>query len=727
MQNTFSNLPGIYAYKDDGNLRILETIPGNVTLIVGTAPSGPMGAYFVRDTKTAETTFDPDGTGKGTLLKKMYEVLSAGKGQYIVLYRLGAEPVALDFINGHTIVSSNANSDANDAYQIYYNANDNGEEVIRIFDKISGAIVYDNIAGINLAGFNVYGDKILAAESIGTSSVPVDFEDLKNFTTSPAIGDKYVINLTTATNQGSVVDAPTGLFKAGALVQISDTEKSTEPTNDGSNGYYRIEYVDGSDIYFEGKYSYSNGAITKETFTGFTSADLVGKIALKPLFIEAKDGLSLTLNQLYAKLANIYWDLEAAKIDRIEVADIKLNAPNVVDNEGRYATSGEKQEGYVAPSGDFLGKAYEFEHNGKLWYAFKNSFYDITTDKTASEIPSPYELGIDGLIARAFLSKTSKFDSALITDDGAATDDITYHEINFGYQLAKFLHELSMNDNEASASIEMVPPKYSDPNSVRLYLGQLPTYDATGKMLRSGKGILGYKFMSGSLNVGKGFFATVDGQLDSTKVLDRNNMPIDLGKYLDVIATPLLYRNNYKNTTTGYVTGGGALYSGLIMTLPMHESAINKTVASDNGSVTPWFSLKKLYLDQLTSVGYVCFSTDSNGNTFVVDAPTMALNTSDWKRRIVNRVAGYIIEELRAVASPFIGKINSAEMINAVEIKMNKRLKELAVGTEALLTFGSASVRSTRDMQLRGEAVAQVQIQTAPELRKLTMYVGLMK
>jgi len=715
MQNTFNSLPGIYSYKDDGNLRILETIPGNVTLIVGTAPSGPMGAYFVRDSRTAEVVFDPKGTGKGTLLKKMYEVLSAGKEQYVVLYRLGAEPVALDFINGHTIVSSNANEDAAEAYQLYYNANENGEELIRIYDKISGEIVYDNIAGINLVGFNVYGDQLLDTASIGTSSAPVDFSSLNDFTTSANIGSDYSITLTTASKKGTVSGAPAGLFKAGALVELKSVT---------SAGYYTIEYVNGTEINFGKKYSYSNGVVTEDSFTAFGGADLEGTITLKPLYIAPKDGLSLTLNQLYTKLANIYWDLEAAKIDRLEVAGIYLNAPNVVDNEGRYAAS---QAGYVATSGDKLGKAYEFEYNGKLWYAFKNSFTNTTTDITADEIPSPYELGIDGLIAKAFLTKTTTLDSALITDDGAAADDIAYSEVNFGYQQAKFLHELSVNDNEASAGIAMVPPKYSDANTVRLWLGQMPAYDAQGKMIRSGKGILGYKYIAGSMGVSKGFFYTVNGQVDGTKVVDRNNMFIDLGKYLDVIATPLLFANNYSGTTTGYVTNGTAIYSGLLMTLPLHESALNKTISVDNGAVAPWFSLKKLYLDQLTSLGYVTFSTDSQGNTFVVDAPTMALDTSDWKRRSVNRIAEFVIEELRAIANPFIGKINSSEMLNAIEIKFNKRLKELATGTNPILSASSATVKATREMSLRGEAVAQVQIQTSPELRKLTLYIGLMK
>jgi len=83
MLSEFKNLPGIYVYKDDGNLSQRETLPGGLTVILGTAPAGPTSLYYVTSTVDAQQIYDPYNTGKGTLLKALYGALESGQRMWL--------------------------------------------------------------------------------------------------------------------------------------------------------------------------------------------------------------------------------------------------------------------------------------------------------------------------------------------------------------------------------------------------------------------------------------------------------------------------------------------------------------------------------------------------------------------------------------------------------------------------------------------------------------------
>lgn len=724
MISQFNNLPGIYVYKDDGNLTVLESIPGNVTLVVGTAPDGPIGqVYLVTDTAAAERVFDPNKTKQGTLVKGIYEAKESG-APYVAAFRLGATPAALDFVNGYTIITKKAKAGAGSEYKLYYTITD-GVDTLRVLSADTGTILFDSAAGIDNGELLVYGNPVvqtgLTIGSASDLSLCPTFSSLKAFKeTVGNIGASKDVVLVQTSKTFTTSDSG---FKAGQLIQLSNAVTGAD------NGYYLVEYVTKSGATYTvtlgNKLDYTTvDAITESSSWSF-AGEGAAKAQLKIRFIPANTGLNLTLNEKFAAYAKAYWELESAKIDEIIPTGIFLNENNVVDNEGKFTSA---QLGYVAPeTGDVLGKAYEFEHNQQIFFAFKNTF-SSEDDNVATTVPTPYELGIDGFAAKAWMEKSHTFETALLCTDqaaiDAAEDDLTFSECNFGHQLATFLDGLSENDNEADGTIAVKLPKNFSKAGIALWLGKLPVAGTDGVITRSGSGLLGYKYMAGSLNVERGFFKTNNGYVDGTPVLDRNNMKVDIGRYLNVVATPLLMSSAYDGTSTGTLTPGAGVYGGFLMSLKANQPATNKKLRNN---VREAISLAKKYQNALVGCNYIVFTSTPDNRVKVVDAPTAALPASDWYRRSNCKIVGVIVDRIREIADPYIGGLTSSTVRQALEDVLNNYLNTLQNPEDQYLIGGQIILKATPAMEIRGEAAAQLTLETAPEFRQLTIYVGLSK
>lgn len=714
MLSQFNNLPGVYVHKEDGNLRILETVEGQNVVILGTSPAGPLGLFRVSDTVVAQATFDPSGTKEGTLIRAMYEALEGG-AQNVFLYRIGAAPMAIDFLNGFTIIASQADTTADQDYSIYY-SNVGGSALV-IYDKATGQVLYsnDSVNPVDNGQFLVYGSELLAegdkSITIGSLATPTTnptFAELQDFfVNEEAVTDAESVDIVNSTKTFTTAS---DVFKAGQVIKTS------------AGTHFLVEYVTltGGTYTVACSYAFTKPAdviLESKSFT-FTTADFTtAQVLVKS--ISANTGLNLTLNQMHTALARAYWELESAKIDIVVPAGVYLNENNVVNNEGDLVA-----DPTVTFSGaDFLSKVYEFENNGQLFFAYS------TDDSVADALlPTPYEIGIDGFAAKAWLEGSHTFDTAaLCTSDAtiaSAEDDISFSETNFGHQAAKFCHELSVNDNEAFSIIAVKPPTNYSAGAIQQWMGKAPTFDANGTLTKSGSGVLGYKFMSGSLGVLEGFFYTNTGYADGTAQVDRKNNKIDIGKYLDVLSNPIVLINSFDGTSTGYKTPGTALYAGLHLSLSANQPATNKKFRAN---ARPAIELKKTYLDNLTAAKYVSFASAVDGSLKVVDAPTAALKTSDWNRRSANKITAAVVELIRNIAEPYIGSITSDEIQRALEQEINSALNKLQEPQNKLLLGGQAKVRSTRAMQIRGEAMCELKLVTAPELRRFTVYVALQK
>jgi len=832
MLSTFNNLPGQYVIKEDGNLRVIESVPGDVTLVIGTAPAGPTGLYLVTDTSLAETAFDPTNAKTGTLLKGMYEALESG-AQYVALYRVGSSPVAVDFINGYTVVVNEASATAGTKYQLFYTNNSQEAGVTEnliIYDAATGSIVYeltDGVVDTDTGVALVYGNTttLAATQSITIGASGNDWASsptlaaLKDFTGKTAataatygtaetgktltdatnvvtvtdgtdyhIGQLLAITSATetandgiyrvtniATNDVTVeeltgiangtmeqsvsnfANGPTdgviqpvyltqnqtvvtgGNFAAGGttVTALADADKFsagmvvniTSVAQSGNNGTYLVSHVtdEGATrtMHLSKKLSYSSGTITEADFTwAGTGTDMVIQIVAKG--IEAETGLSMTLNQKYQAYARAYWELEAAKVDMVIPMDVYLDEKNIVDNEGQYYAG---QGTYVQPTGDWLGQGYEFENNGTLYYAFINA-RTASTDITADELPTPYELGLEGHQAAAWLDGKYSIATAIATTTktaydalGSSDEDIAWYELNFGHQLASYLDGLSTNDNEASGVISVKSPANFSKAGIFQWLGKVPTTNAAGAITVSGTGLLGNKWMAGSAGHIEGFFRTSNGLAGGTATLYRNDK-VDIGRYIDVVSTGLTIRTAYDGTSTGYYTPANAVYGATIMAREANVPATNKKLKSN---VSLPFSLAKKHLDALVGKKYIAFGSTIDASVKVMDAPTAALATSDYNRRSTCRISSTVLDVVRTIAEPYIGGITSQPILQALEDQVNNRLKDLQSPENQYIIRGQARVRQTQAMRIQGTAVMELTLVTAGELQRLTIYLSLSK
>lgn len=704
-------LPGVYVYKDDGNLRVIENVPGNVTVVLGTAPAGRVGqVYLVRNTSDAIAQFDPDNTMEGTLLEGMYEALESG-AEYVALLRIGASPCGVDFVNGHTIVSPLAEENGGSKYKIYYKVTA-GVELLKIFDAESGSVVFDSSEGYDSGAVMVFGDMASATSplALGTdandpSTCPTfaDLEDLSDAQTTASAA----ITIVPTVGGDNFTSVTKNVFKAGQIIEVGAK-------------YFLVSHVIPQElndkVILESELEVDvNGNVSVfDPTPSLVAEDVSAK--LKVRFIPENLGLDLTPNQLFSQLAKAYYELESANIDYIIPKGTFVDSPNVVDNEGAITLN---------KTGVFLGKVHEFKHNSQYFHIFKNVFTHATTDVTADEIPTPYEVGLDGVAAEYMLKGIYKYDtfSALTSIPGSEPDaDITLSEANYFHQMCEFLYGLSVNQTECHGAMSMVPPKYISRQHIAQWLGELPKVDTDGDIIVSGKGVLGYKFKSGSTRVAPGFFHTANGMVDGVQVLDRNRMPIDIGQYGSVTAMPLIIRTSFAKTASGYRGSAAGIYLGTASALDLKEAPTNKKIKA---RVDLPFKLKLEELDKLSQLQYVAFTFSPDGSVKIVDAPTSALKGSDYDRFLSVRTTGVVLDLVRSIADPFIGKVTSPELRNALQEEINKTLKQLSA--DGYLRAGNVTLFATRDMEILGQCAAKLDLITHSELRQLTVFTALKK
>jgi hypothetical protein len=683
----FRNLPGVTVHKDDGNLFTPQNLPGDVHLVIGTAPDGPSGFYFNADQNEVARVFDPNGTGLGTLIRGGSKARIGGSG-LVAYYRIGAYPAVLDFINGWTLVTREANAVASSLYQVEYSFNA-GAHIMKAYR--GETLVYDSLTGLDTGAIGVYFDP--SKQLIDSGTLTIAKTSLKTATLN-ILGSTAIAGVTQGQNYIDITALEAGdkaLIKAGMVLVLAGAATA-------DNTSYVVNYVYDNKVYLSQKLVSNNWV----SFTGFTatdSADCV--ISTKIRFIEAETGLNLTYTQKFEELAKAYWALETAKIDFVTVEDIFVDVPNIIDNEGDVAVPG------VA---DFLGTVYQFELNGEIY-----NIWDMTGNDAGDITPAPYSLGLDGINAHKLVAGTYTKET-ILTSDAGGDPDVTFHEANFAHQMAEYLHNLSVNDNEAYGAISMLPPVNFSKPAIYQWLGELPYKDTNGDVLASGKGVLGYKYLSGSATVGEGFFHTNSGFVDGTALKDRNGFSIDIGRYLSVLAMPLIVRDG-----STYSTSAAAIYAGLAGSLDRRESPLNKQFRSSIGIP---FLLPKKALDDLTGSKYVCFTVSPvNGLTKVVDAPTAALKTSDYHRFSTNRLVSLAVDVARNITEPFIGKMFGGALRVAAEEQVISGLTELKNG--GYLTAGIAMIRATQAMQIKGDAEMALVLEVPGELRKLVAFVSL--
>jgi len=340
---------------------------------------------------------------------------------------------------------------------------------------------------------------------------------------------------------------------------------------------------------------------------------------------------------------------------------------------------------------------------------------------------------------------TPSFASPSVTLDpdsiGGTIDD--FHEVNFAYQLAEFCHrgsevvDMRMGFIGVKAAVDSAGAvDWGGAASESTWVGKAPTL-SSGAITVDGTGLLGNKFLSGRLGAASGpppfkntatyagnggFFASAEDAatgrcyLDDAEKTDANGSKVDIGKYLNIVASWI----NFASGSLNYETSVAAAYGGFLQggSLPVSSAPTNKSFNPGTllGTIT---SLK---LDALAGKRLVGLNRKATG-VVISDGPTAATPASDYARASTVRQVEACVDGIRAVGEPFLGGSMTSAQIAGLDTAIKGAL-------QALVQSGSISAYEhqivvTPQMKILGQAIVQLKVVPAFELRQITVVVGL--
>ena len=317
---------------------------------------------------------------------------------------------------------------------------------------------------------------------------------------------------------------------------------------------------------------------------------------------------------------------------------------------------------------------------------------------------------------------------------------------NFGYQLANFCYQNSINYQMCIGVLGVTPPNPLDTNptgipsltQLEAWTAGLETFDTTaingddftifdGTTDAAGNGIPdNYAFWATSDEVIPVGGASAP-RFDANVVTDRRGEPVDIGAYISVPTEWSRFYNNESNRvypTLGYYTNSTAsAYAGLISKLPARIGTTNQVIPG----MTPIRQLSPGQADRLLVQRFVPMLMRSLGYVVVQDN-TGAYKISDYYRsdftllttvRIMHDAVGVV----RTRAETYIGKPNNAVNRNALMSEIDEGLGLMQ--KRGALEWFEATIVATNAMRVLGRASIDLVIQPAYELLEITTYVSL--
>jgi hypothetical protein len=262
------------------------------------------------------------------------------------------------------------------------------------------------------------------------------------------------------------------------------------------------------------------------------------------------------------------------------------------------------------------------------------------------------------------------------------------------------------------------------------WLGKSPVWQintSTGEytVQVNGTGLLGNKFMVGRTDwrpgvFGGGFIAMTGDYLDDgDEVIDTNDVPVDLGKYISIVVDYPLLKNSFNSL--GYIASFAASYGGFYSNMPVTSAPTNKKVSG----AQIIFRQKLGNLDALAGSGYVVLRNKPQG-LVVGDAPTATMPNSDWRRLSTVRIVKSVIDGVREAVDPFLGESLSQGKKAALQQAIEKVLMN-AKKSGVLKDYRPFEIIQTPDMAVAGRADVALVLVPAFELRQVAVTVSVSK
>lgn len=692
---TYVNLPSNRIELLDGNLIVDAPLEGNTVLVIDTAYSGPTGRQvLLTDSNLAKRVY-----GEGSPLLQKANEAKLGGAKNIILYRIGGKAASLEGIFGQDtyIKTVDETTTAGSEYSIYIGPQPGNPLQACLIGFQGSRIVYSNVPGseIDLGKLVVEGFDFDTTITVGTPTAPVSLDTVSPAATivetiqpatseteeteiflEGAISNSAVISSVTKNGNPLVVttdytfNATTGILtlvvaadgtddyvvsytrsatKASAILEYVATGATTSITlptvgvnNGGVIGYV---YKNGSALTLTTQYTFNaaTGIVTlvstgQGVATDVYSVGFAYNTPSNTVYVPGENNVNAGWKKLYELLDEAYSNLETTLATECLVGSAILDAANIAD-------------GSVAVNRLEYFRKYE-DIDGQI-------VYEWSTDKIHYK---------DGL------STTTNIMNADLDSNGQPIISKRYNEVNFVHQFGEFLNSLTENDRFVLGFIgTSAPASYSNAN-INKWIGVMPEYDIDGTIIANGTGLLGNKFLAGTITRTPGFYKTDSGFPDGIPQQDSNGAFIDLGKFLSVVAGLVTLPVSPIAGTNGQVINAAGLYAGLSTTIIPGNSTTNELLAQ---RLSLPFEIKKPKLDLLSLVGYVVLQLKIRG--VVVVSGELATNAnSDYDYISTSIIVREFANRIRDRLDVYIGKGLDPVRLTAMQTAVDGVIKDLA-------------------------------------------------
>lgn len=301
-------------------------------------------------------------------------------------------------------------------------------------------------------------------------------------------------------------------------------------------------------------------------------------------------------------------------------------------------------------------------------------FLEENAINTDPFVLTPYDL-LGNLVPEAVLDRlfTVSIDNNSTT---LVANNEEVREINFLHQAAFMAYRASNTTSQTIAFVPTLPPPASN-DGLRKWTGQSPNYSISdsGEVLvtTDGSGIQGSKLLFGSPNYRNGLpfggvilttgenlpNAEPYGVDDEDEAIDSKGLPIDIGKHAVVVGSWGSINNdsitNYRlrafSQSNSFINLAPAIM-GKLTSLAVNEEPIGPVNGLVSGVSVLGLNIPKSILNTL-ALGRVCMFDQAGALSIL---RTAALPSSDYTRVSTIRCSNRILNNIRQIALPFIGK-----------------------------------------------------------------------
>lgn len=582
--------PGTSIEVLDGNLSNNIAIPEDTVLIVDRAYTGPVGRlYYVSAAKDAATVFGSDSP----LIKSMQRAFTGG-AKNVALYRVGGKVASIEniFGLGTSLETAEASSVASTGLSVYIGPEPINPSLNSVIIYRNSRIIYSNVLGGEVDQGLVYVDgfnKLANEPQVGSFNDPVPLAlVVQNLGTRVVITDSDVKTITIPAGDVALVS------DHGLTVKVNGRAvRATDVTFDKVAG--TVSFVT-AETTFTVEVSY----VKKYTPTELEDLEIT--------FGDGEDLVEASWKDYYEAFDQALDDIQRVSLRTVAIGDV-FNVPNLANGD----TDADRLE-----------------------------YLNVEVDESGEKV---FEWSTNRYLYRKGATTTTDISEADLTSNGQPIVVKQFHEVDFTHRVGMWGFERTEDGIYPNIMVGVLGPRAYNSKYVNLWVGKEPTYNLDGKIIVNGSGLLGHRYMVGTINRTGGYFATDNGFPDGTPVTDSNGFIVDLGKYLSIVASQVT------NSAGSLVVSSAASYAGLAATVTPGDSTTNQVVPG----VTLLTDLKRARLKQLQAAGYVVLENRSKGVT-VVSGDLASRLTSDYRYLSTSIVMNYIAADIAEVCDPFIGK-----------------------------------------------------------------------